>query len=109
MQLDINGKTVFLDDADYERIQEGGYSICTFFNGRLDYGVVSKGGVQEYLHRFVMNASDDFLIDHINFETLDCRKSNLRFVTKKQNQIHQRLRKDSTTGYKGVQWSKRQN
>ena len=38
-----------------------------------------------YLHRFIMNAPDHLLVDHVNHNTLDNRKSNLRLATTSEN------------------------
>lgn len=45
-------------------------------------------------------------VDHINGKTGDNRWSNLRECTKSQNQSNAKLRKDNTSGYKGVCWHK---
>ena len=59
------------------------------------------------LHRFIMNAPKGKLIDHINHDTLDNRRSNLRIVTPHQSNLNQYLRSDNTSGHKGVSWFKR--
>ena len=59
-------------------------------------------GKKVYLHRFVMRASDDQLVDHVSGDRLDCRHSNLRFATDSGNSSNSRLRRGAT-GYKGVQ------
>ena len=58
-----------------------------------------------YLHRFVLDYDGDLMVDHINGKPLDCRKSNLRLVTHKQNcqNIHV-LNKANTSGYRNVAW-----
>lgn len=38
-----------------------------------------------YLHRFIMNPQKGFAIDHINGNTLDNRRSNLRICTAREN------------------------
>lgn len=53
-----------------------------------------------------MNATDGMFVDHVNGETLDNRKTNLRLVTHAQNQYNRRIPNTNTSGYKGVQWSK---
>ena len=42
--------------------------------------------------------------DHINGNTLDNTRGNLRIVNRSQNQQNAGLRKDSTSGCKGVSW-----
>ena len=62
--------------------------------------------INYYLHRLIMGlppASDtDLIVDHINHNTLDNRKENLRIVTRKENSRNGRRRPNNTTGYTGV-------
>ena len=55
------------------------------------------------LHRLLLGVEDDiFVVDHINRNPLDCRKSNLRVATQHQNCINKGIRSSNTTGYIGV-------
>jgi len=61
------------------------------------------------MHRVIMKAPPDLLVDHINFNGLDNRKANLRIVTHTQNNWHRR-KLDKTKGskhYKGLYWDNR--
>lgn len=60
------------------------------------------------LHRLIMDAPDGMVIDHINHDTLDNRKSNLRICTHQQNIMNSRKRKgNNTSKYKGVSYDKK--
>lgn len=60
------------------------------------------------LHRLIMDCSSDLLVDHINHNTLDNRKENLRIVTHKQNAENKKgAYKSSKSGVLGVRWHKR--
>lgn len=61
------------------------------------------------LHRFVMNPSDDMIIDHINHNRLDNRKENLRICTSQQNNMNLNKRSDNTSGHTGVWFSNSKN
>jgi hypothetical protein len=46
-------------------------------------------------------------IDHINGDATDNRIINLRLATASQNAMNRRLRRDNTSGIKGVSWNKK--
>jgi hypothetical protein len=57
------------------------------------------------MHRLVMNAPRGMEVDHINGDTLDNRKCNLRICSRSENLRNASLSGDSTSGFKGV-WKK---
>jgi len=58
------------------------------------------------MHRFIMNPPKGVIIDHINGNPFDNRKSNLRFANKSQNAMNSKPRKNTASGHKGVSWHK---
>jgi hypothetical protein len=61
------------------------------------------------LHRWLLDAPKGLEVDHINHETLDNRLSNLRMVTKKENQQNRRSANsnNNSSGLRGVWFDKR--
>ncbi len=66
-------------------------------------GYVMTGDL-EPLHGFVLPHIPGYEVDHINLNTLDNRRCNLRYVTHQQNQINQPLQKNNTSGVAGVSY-----
>lgn len=66
------------------------------------------GGRRKFIkmHRYIMGAPDGVLVDHINGDTLDNRKCNLRLVNDSQNVYNSRKRKLGQSRFKGVAWCK---
>jgi hypothetical protein len=59
------------------------------------------------LAREIMQCPQGLKVDHINHDTLDNRRENLRIVTESQNQQNRKgARQDSGTGIRGVQFLK---
>lgn len=67
-----------------------------------------------HLHRIIVERMQDGkpledgqFVDHISGDTLDNRRENLRIATKQQNMANSRLKKNNTSGFRGVSWQKR--
>jgi len=105
------GKTkVLLDEDDYVKFFVKGnfFSIASHGYVRcMNYvGVYEKTGngrySNRYLHRMVMNAPKNLMVDHINGNRLDNRKENLRLCSVQNNSVNKKGR----MGYKGIYFSK---
>jgi hypothetical protein len=73
-----------------------------FYAARTDRSYGQQRTIR--LHRWIMDAPPDMQVDHKDGNGLNNRRSNLRLATNEQNQFNQRLRKDNTSGVKGVVW-----
>jgi hypothetical protein len=58
------------------------------------------------LHSIIMNPATGMVVDHINGDTLDNRRENLRVCLQSQNIMNSIIRKDNKTGVKGVTYIK---
>ena len=61
------------------------------------------------MHRLIINAPRNLLVDHFNHNTLDDRRTNLRLASSFQNQcnVPGKKRKNSSSKYRGVSRNKR--
>ena len=58
------------------------------------------------MHRLINKTTEGFDTDHINRNKLDNRRSNLRTVTRSQNQFNRSNPLNNTSGVKGVHCDK---
>lgn len=103
------GQYAIVDPEDYERINKykwnayRGYS--SYYSKRKIYN--RKKGTERtiYMHRYIMNAPEGMVVDHINHNGLDNRKENLRFATRAENVRYSRKTKNKfSSDYKGVHY-----
>lgn len=92
---------ILIDDEDYTRVRKHKWHVTD-----QGYAATNIEKHKVKLHRFVMNAAQEEEVDHWNNKRLDCRKSNLRIVTRAQNQAN-RSHAGGSSKYKGVYFEKR--
>lgn len=77
------------------------------------YIYISLRGKRYFAHRlawlYMTGENPSQLIDHINGNRSDNRFENLRLATKSQNGRNAKVRKDSTSGIKGVRFERNLN
>ena len=71
----------YIDNEDYEKIKDISWYEAN--NGYMSHKDTNKKLI--LLHRLIMNAPNNKVIDHINHNKKDNRKSNLRLVSQKEN------------------------
>lgn len=94
------GDLIILDEEDKPQYKK--QRLC-LTNG---YPSFRRNNKIVYLHRAVMQAADDQFVDHADGNLLNCSRSNLRFVTKQQNNMNRAKNKSNKTGVKGVWFRK---
>lgn len=100
-ELVVGMSVLVMDDADYEFLK----------NKKIDFRKNKNGEVYPYLALHRMHFNDNKLhgmvVDHINRNTLDFRKSNLRLATRAENNANSSPKKEGVSIFKGVNWDKR--
>jgi hypothetical protein len=104
------GKVALVDAEDYESL--AGYRWHAAPKGGTWYaeraGRLSEGGPRTVcMHRVILSAPPGLMVDHIDGDGLNNRRSNLRLATHAQNGQNQRRSRANASGFKGVSWSSR--
>jgi HNH endonuclease len=94
-------KVTIVDDEDYERLIKLNWYVTLNCNNW--YAVIRRFNKPLYLHRYLLSPGKNLVVDHINMNTLDNQKCNLRIVTQGYNIQNKPKLKTNTSGYKGVQ------
>lgn len=99
------GTFALVDDGDYNNLSMFKWTKCQNYAGRT----IGKRGNQKRLlmHRVILDAPSDMYVDHINGNTFDNRRSNLRLASPWQNaQNRGMVPSTNKSGYRGVYFSK---
>jgi hypothetical protein len=107
--MKVGDYDVLIDAEDAYKIQKMGPWRVSNCRGKLyvrNYKIVAGRQVQTMMHRIISNALEGAEVDHINGNTLDNRKENLRLCTHSENIKNQKLRSNNKSGYKGVYFCK---
>lgn len=101
MEVTIKGHRVLFDKEDFNLVSQYRWYIND--SGYAVWRGIKDGKKQTIrMHRLIMNAPSDKVIDHINHNKLDNRKTNLRICTQSENMLNL---KNQGRGY----WFQKQN
>lgn len=102
------GKVAIVDAADYEVLSQFKWYALkptnnkNYYAARGAYDKVTKRRSIQYMHKFLLDTTD--YVDHVNRNSLDNRRSNLRSATPSQSRMNSTPKGRSQ--YMGVSWSK---
>ena len=103
------GQVAIVDAADYEWLSSfkwlAQWNSCTRSFYACRRATLAEGGRGNVaMARLILGIArgDRRQGDHINHDTLDNRRQNLRIVSRSQNCSNRRIRSDNTSGFKGV-------
>ena len=99
-------KTVLIDLDDVNKVKKFKWFIRPenkiknrFY---IETFIYNKNKKMLKLHRYITNCPDDLVVDHINRNTLDNRKCNLRICTHLENMQNRNVQKDNKLGLKYI-------
>ena len=104
---------ILIDHCDVERLLAQAHRITVRWDGpkRQAYRikVFKKDGTHEYLPRFLLSAQAGQVVDHIDHNTLNNRRENLRIVTNAENLFNRRgAQLGNSHGNRNVTYNRRQ-
>jgi hypothetical protein len=94
-----NGFEFQIDEADQALISHLNWS---YLRSKAN-SYVRSGNI--YLHRFIMRPALGLVVDHINGDTLDNKRSNLRVCTRAENARNCHMKKEPKYKYRGVEYN----
>lgn len=107
MTVGIKGYSVEIDEEDFTIVQLGGWcpSVC---RGKVQFGK-KMGGKHVFLHRVICPVPAGFQVDHVDGNTLNNTRVNLRPCTRSQNRFNANMKHNSRSGFKAVYFVSRRN
>lgn len=96
------GKVTIVDIEDFDHLNGFNWHICTKDTREYAQRSVKNPRNNISMHRYIMNAKKGEYVDHINGDTLDNRRKNLRLCSNQQNSFNQKKKKNCKSKYKGV-------
>jgi hypothetical protein len=93
----VQGGYALIDDDDFEKVKQFTWHLTE--NG---YAVANHKGKKLRMHRLVMGAKDDEVVDHRNRMKLDNQKENLRITDRSGNACNRGVLLHRTVKFKGV-------
>lgn len=99
------GLVALVDDEDYDSVGAFKWHVV----GKRTIYARRDFGTDQYvlMHRAIIGAVDGQAVDHVNGNTLDNRRANLRIATAAENCMNRKRRSDCKSRFKGVRFCDR--
>lgn len=101
------GLVATIDDEDYEYLSKWKWS--TWMSGRKPYAGRYEGRKLILMHRVINATPDGLLTDHIDGDSLNNRRSNLRDATAVQNVMNKAGKPGGSSRFKAVWFDRHQS
>lgn len=98
-----SNESALVDIEDLDKCLQHKWNVHRSRSGIVGYARANINGKNISLHQFILGEPPKgMVIDHIDNDTRNCMKSNLRFATYSQNMRNQRKRSGCSSKYAGV-------
>lgn len=92
-----------IDLEDIDKLKDYKWAV------QKGYATTKSIGKTLSLHRLIFDLDDTVAVDHINHNTLDNRKSNLRIVSLSENGMNKNIQSNNISGITGVYFNEKSN
>lgn len=102
--ISTNGIKILIDEQDMELVSQHPWTAASDGYAKKYYEKKINGKRKRWvvhMHRLIMGAEKGQIVDHINQDKLDNRRSNLRFADKSLNAMNSK-KASGRTGLRGV-------
>lgn len=96
------GHVFIVDDSDYEELSKFRWTSLKASRKDFFYANAYKDRKTQSMHRIIMNAPKGLEVDHMDGNTQNNQRSNLRICTHTENQRNSKKRINSASIYKGL-------
>lgn len=99
-------KTISLTQNKHALVDDSDYMYLMRWKWCYSHGYALRGSSPNriYMHRLINKTPKGLDTDHINHDTLDNRRNNLRTVTHSENLRNSKLSKSNKSGHRGIYW-----
>lgn len=104
---------VYIDTDDLEKVKMYSGTWFAGYDGSGNryyiHGKDRRGGENKtiLLHRYIMDCPEGKVVDHMDRNSLNNKRGNLRIVTPGENMQNRKIQKNNTSGARGVSWYKK--
>ena len=102
IRTDKQKAATLISSTDYDKISKYNWTFRIDINGDYRVRATSSELRGQDLSTWLLNGTDNMVVDHINRDTLDNRRENLRLVSRSVNSTNAKARIESKTGIRGV-------
>lgn len=112
VEIPLNkNKVAIVDPEDYEYLMQWKWNAHFSQNNKSFYamrsGQIGDKWTTISMHRLILGVTDPKIhVDHIDHNTLNNSRDNLRIATHAQNCANRKAKKNGTSKYLGVDWHK---